>query len=66
LVQSIRKPEASAVVVVPKGRQGKAVGRQGDEGDGQPLQIFDAVAVRLSKEGTAMLLKESAAEESRL
>ncbi|MEG3176220.1 catalase [Sphingomonas sp. RB3P16] len=65
LVTAIKKAKGKAVLVAPKvggaklsdGTQKKADGQLA----GSPSQIFDAVAVVLSEEGTAMLLKEGAA-----
>jgi catalase len=65
LIEAIEAEEAKAVIVAPK--VGGAILSDGDKfkADGQlagsPSQIFDAVAILLSEEGCAALLKEAAA-----
>jgi catalase len=65
LIEAIEAADAKAVVVAPK--VGGALLSDGDKfkADGQlagtPSQLFDAVAILLSEEGCAALLKEAAA-----
>lgn len=67
VVAAVKKAKGKAVIVAPKvggaklsdGKQQKADGQLA----GSPSQIFDAVAIILSKEGCAVLVNEAAAVE---
>lgn len=65
LVSAIEKAKGKAVIVAPKVGGAKLSDGSVQKADGQlagtPSQIFDAVAVVLSKDGTAALLKEAGA-----
>ncbi|WP_070152821.1 catalase [Sphingobium phenoxybenzoativorans] len=65
VMQAVKKAKGKAVVVAPKVGGAKLSDGTVQKADGQlagsPSQIFDAVAVVLSEEGCATLLKEAAA-----
>jgi catalase len=65
LVTAIENAKATPFIVAPKVGKAKLSDGTVMKADGQlagsPSQLFDAAAVLLSKEGTAMLLKEAAA-----
>ena len=65
VVDAVTKAGGKAVIVAPKVGGAKLADGSRMKADGQlagsPSQIFDAVAIVLSKEGCAALLKEAAA-----
>ena len=65
VVAAVAKAKGRAVLIAPKVGGAKLADGSVRKADGQlagtPSQLFDAVAIILSAEGTAMLLKESAA-----
>ena len=65
VVAAVTKAKGKAVLIAPKVGGAKLADGSLRKADGQlagtPSQLFDAVAIILSAEGTAMLLKESAA-----
>ena len=65
VVAAVAKAKGKAVLIAPKVGGAKLADGSLRKADGQlagtPSQLFDAVAIVLSSEGTAMLLKESAA-----
>ena len=65
VVAAVAKAKGKAVLIAPKVGGAKLADGSIRKADGQlagtPSQLFDAVAIILSAEGTAMLLKESAA-----
>jgi catalase len=65
LVKSLTKAGATPFIVAPKVGETRLSDGKSIKADGQllgsPSQLFDAVAVILSKEGTAALVKEGAA-----
>ena len=65
VVAAVTKAKGKAVLIAPKVGGAKLADGSLRKADGQlagtPSQLFDAVAIVLSSEGTAMLLKESAA-----
>lgn len=67
LVAAIDKAKGKPVLVAPKVGGAKLSDGTQQKADGQlagmPSQLFDAVAVLLSKDGVAMLVKEAAAVE---
>jgi catalase len=67
VVAAVKKAKGKAVIVAPKVGGAKLSDGKRQKADGQlagsPSQIFDAVAIILSKEGCAMLVNEAAAVE---
>jgi len=67
LVKAVEKAKGKAVIVAPKVGGAKLSDGSQQKADaqlaGSPSQIFDAVAILLSKEGCASLLNEAAAVE---
>ena len=65
VVAAVAKAKGKAVLIAPKVGGAKLADGSLRKADGQlagtPSQLFDAVAIILSAEGTSMLLKESAA-----
>ncbi len=65
VMAAVTKAKGKAVLIAPKVGGAKLADGSLRKADGQlagtPSQLFDAVAIVLSAEGTAMLLKESAA-----
>jgi catalase len=67
LVDAVKKAKGKAVIVAPKVGGAKLSDGSVQKADGQlagtPSQLFDAVAIILSAEGTAALVREGAAVE---